>query len=104
MSAGFGVTPWVRTVAKGDLGTVVATLHKGRAWFRLAPDAPVVSGYEAGRDGFWIHRALTQLGGANRVVDSARQGVQGWPFGIVKQARGWMGTCRRPTLPLPTQR
>ena len=31
----------------------------------------MVSCYEAGRDGFWIHRALTQLGVANRVVDSA---------------------------------
>ena len=32
---------------------------------------PVVSCYEAGRDGFWIHRALTRAGFANRVVDSA---------------------------------
>src|SRR5216117_1105241 len=31
----------------------------------------VVSCYEAGRDGFWIHRALTALGVANRVVDSS---------------------------------
>ena len=30
-----------------------------------------MSCYEAGRDGFWIHRALTQRGIANRVVDSA---------------------------------
>jgi transposase len=30
-----------------------------------------MSCYEAGRDGFWIHRALTQLGLSNRVVDSA---------------------------------
>ncbi len=30
-----------------------------------------MSCYEAGRDGFWVHRALTQLGVANRVVDSA---------------------------------
>jgi hypothetical protein len=31
----------------------------------------VVSCEEAGRDGFWIHRALTARGIANRVVDSA---------------------------------
>ena len=31
----------------------------------------MVSCYEAGRDGFWIHRALTARGIANRVVDSA---------------------------------
>ena len=30
--------------------------------FGLPAQAPVVSCYEAGRDGFWIHRALTQLG------------------------------------------
>jgi transposase len=30
-----------------------------------------VSCYEAGRDGFWIHRALTALGVTNRIVDSA---------------------------------
>ena len=31
----------------------------------------VVSGYEAGRDGFWIHRAVVTRGIANRVVDSS---------------------------------
>ena len=30
-----------------------------------------MSCYEAGRDGFWIHRALLGMGVANRVVDSA---------------------------------
>ena len=30
-----------------------------------------MSCYEAGRDGFWIHRALTALGIENRVVDSS---------------------------------
>src|SRR2546427_4396586 len=33
--------------------------------------APVRSCYEAGRDRFWIHRALVQRGIQNRVVDSA---------------------------------
>jgi transposase len=33
--------------------------------------ARVISCYEAGRDGFWIHRALLALGVENRVVDSA---------------------------------
>ena len=71
MTSGFGVTPWLRTVASGDLGAVERALRQGRRRFGLAPQAPVVSCYEAGRDGFWIHRALTQLGIANRVVDSA---------------------------------
>ena len=42
----------------------------GRGW-ACRPRRAVVSCYEAGRDGFWIHRALTALGVANRVVDSA---------------------------------
>ena len=41
------------------------------ALLALPASARVVSCYEAGRDGFWIHRALERLGFANRVVDSA---------------------------------
>src|SRR5437764_5561831 len=71
MTSGFGVQPWLRTVAAGDLGAVERTVRSGRQRFGLPPTARVVSCYEAGRDGFWIHRALTRLGIANRVVDSA---------------------------------
>jgi transposase len=71
MTSGFGVAPWLRTVASGNLGAVAAALQRGRERFGLPVHAPVVSCYEAGRDGFWIHRALTQRGKANRVVDSA---------------------------------
>jgi transposase len=71
MTSGFGIDPWLRTVAAGDLRGVERAISQARTRFRVAPDAPVVSCYEAGRDGFWIHRALTQLGIANRVVDSA---------------------------------
>ncbi len=71
MTSGFGVTPWLRTVASGHLGAVEHALQQGRRRFGLAAQAPVVSCYEAGRDGFWIHRALTHVGIANRVVDSA---------------------------------
>jgi len=62
MTSGFGVTPWLRTVASGDLGGVARALRQGRRRFGVATQAPVVSCYEAGRDGFWIHRALTQVG------------------------------------------
>ena len=71
MTSGFGVDPWLRTVASGDLGGVERAVRQGRMRFGLPAQAPVVSCYEAGRDGFWIHRALTQLGIRNRVVDSA---------------------------------
>jgi transposase len=39
--------------------------------FKLPPDCRVVSCYEAGRDGFWLHRWLLSQGVENRVVDSA---------------------------------
>jgi transposase len=71
MTSGFGVTPWLRTVPSGDLGAVARAVAQGRARCGLAPSGAVVSCYEAGRDGFWIHRALTAQGVANRVVDSA---------------------------------
>jgi transposase len=71
MTSGFGVDSWLRTIVSGDLRAVERALRDGRRRFGLPVAAPVVSCYEAGRDGFWIHRALTQLGIGNRVVDSA---------------------------------
>jgi transposase len=71
MTSGFGVQPWLRTVASGDLGAVERALRSGRQRLGLPETARVISCYEAGRDGFWIHRALAGLGVENRVVDSA---------------------------------
>jgi len=71
MTAGFGVVPWLRTVASGNLDGVERGIRQAKARWGLPADAAVVSCYEAGRDGFWIHRALTARGIANRVVDSA---------------------------------
>ena len=71
MTSGFGVQPWLRTVASGDLRAVERVLEEGRRRFGMPASARVVSCYEAGRDGFWLHRALLGLGVANRVVDSA---------------------------------
>jgi len=41
-----------------------------RNW-RLEPGVRVVSCYEAGRDGFWLHRQLEALGIDSRVIDAA---------------------------------
>jgi transposase len=71
LTSGFGVPALLRTVPAGDVAAVRRTLQTSGARLGLPADAPVVSCYEAGRDGFWIHRALTQLGIANRVVDSS---------------------------------
>lgn len=71
LTPGLGMRPWVRTVTGGDLGAVRATLDLARKRFGLPSTARVVSCYEAGRDGFWVHRAVTELGVANVVVDSS---------------------------------
>jgi transposase len=71
MTSGFGGQPWLRTVASRDWQGVERAVAQGRARFGMSAAAPVVSCYEAGRDGFWIHRALVPRGIQNRVVDSA---------------------------------
>ena len=71
MTSGFGMQPWLRTVPSGDWRAVQGALTQGRARFGLVSTARVVSCYEAGRDGFWIHRALLAQDIVNRVVDSA---------------------------------
>jgi transposase len=70
-TSGWGIAPWVRTVPSGELSGVTRAVSQARARFGRPPSAAVVSCYEAGRDGFWIHRALQSLGVVNRVVDSA---------------------------------
>jgi transposase len=71
MTSGFGVAPWVRSVRSGDRAAVARALAEGRRRFGLPATGDVQSCYEAGRDGFWIHRALLAMGVRNRVVDSA---------------------------------
>jgi transposase len=71
LTSGFGVAPWLRTIAAGDLQALARVIAQGRLRFGLPVGAAVVSCYEAGRDGFWIHRALVARGIANRVVDSS---------------------------------
>lgn len=71
LTAGFGCDVWVRRVARGDWAALDRVIAQARARFGLGPAAAVVSCYEAGRDGFWVHRALTARGWQNRVVDSS---------------------------------
>lgn len=61
----------IRNVPAGDLQAVELEIKRAKARFRLHPDAPVVSCYEAGRDGFWIHRCLVSLGIDSYVVEPA---------------------------------
>jgi transposase len=71
LTSGFGRAPWVQTMRPGDDRKLTQLVAQGCARFGLSAAAPVVSCYEAGRDGFWIHRWLATQGVVNRVVDSA---------------------------------
>jgi transposase len=55
----------------GEWSELEGHLARAKEKFALAADCRVESCYEAGRDGFWIHRALVSQGIGNRVVDSA---------------------------------
>jgi transposase len=58
-------------VAAGDTAALLECIAKAKARCGLAPEASVHSCYEAGRDGFWLHRWLTEQSIDNVVVDSA---------------------------------
>ena len=59
------------TVPARDQIRVQQAIAKAKAKLGLSADAPTYSCYEAGRDGFWIHRLLEKIGVINLVVDSA---------------------------------
>lgn len=63
--------PRFRTVTARNLATFNEEILKAKARFGLSADAPVCTCYEAGRDGFWLHRALTKMGVTNVVVDAS---------------------------------
>jgi transposase len=63
--------PRLRAIGARNLPTLFKEIHKAKTRFDLPDDTPVVSCYEAGRDGFWLHRYLTSQGIANNVVDSS---------------------------------
>ena len=55
----------------GDLAALKAEIELARKRLKLPDKFRVLSCYEAGRDGFWLHRYLTMEGITNLIVDSA---------------------------------
>ena len=70
-SIGMGQRPRIRVIEARHLGRLETEIRAAKARFKLCESAPVFSCYEAGREGFWPHRALTKLGVKNVVVDSS---------------------------------
>jgi transposase len=70
-TVGAGQPPRIRSIPARATVLLAIEIKKAKNRFGLADDAPVVCCYEAGRDGFWIHRFLVHEGVQNIVVDSA---------------------------------
>lgn len=70
-TVGRGEKPRLRTLAAGDLRGVEQEIERARQRWGVPKGGRVVSCYEAGRDGFWLHRFLLSRGVENLVVDSS---------------------------------
>lgn len=68
---GLGQRPRRRTIAARSLAALWTEIARAKQRFGLSVDAPVVSCYEAGPDGFWLHRALVAHGVTNVIVDAS---------------------------------
>jgi len=63
--------PRERNISARDLKALEWEIEQAKERFELASDTTVVSCYEAGRDGFWLHRYLDSNDVRNMVVDSS---------------------------------
>jgi transposase len=68
---GRGQKPRLKTIPARSGDVLLYEIGAAKKRFGLPADTPVVSCYEAGRDGFWIDRFLRAKGVQNIVVDSA---------------------------------
>ena len=63
--------PRLRSLGARQLAAVLQEIARAKQRFGLPPEARVYCCYEAGRDGFWLHRWLEAQGLHNVVVDAA---------------------------------
>jgi transposase len=66
----------IRSIEAGNLQGLTAEMAQAKRQFGLTESVRTVSCYEAGREGFWLHRALTERGIENVIVDSSSIDVQ----------------------------
>jgi len=70
-TVGAGQKPRLRSIPARDTDALLLEIHKAKHRFGLPEATPVISCYEAGRDGFWLDRFLEHHGIENLVVDAA---------------------------------
>lgn len=68
---GFGQNPRLRSITARNLVALQDEIKAAKQRFGLPQEAHVLSCYEAGRDGMWIHRFLLSIGVENLVIDSS---------------------------------
>jgi transposase len=70
-TTGMGQRPRGRTIGARDRVAVRREIERAKQRLDLSADAPVKSCYEAGREGFWLHRWLVSEAIDNQVVDAS---------------------------------
>src|SRR5437763_14935792 len=70
-TTGLGQPPRIRQVPAGAIDQVVEEVARAKRRLKLPANTSVISCYEAGREGFWLHRWLGAQGITNHVVDSS---------------------------------
>jgi transposase len=70
-TVGVAQQPRERMIPAGALDLLQQEITRAKQRFGLPEEACVVSCYEAGRDGFWLHRFLVAHDVENLVIDSA---------------------------------
>ena len=70
-TTGLGQEPRERDIPAKAVVMLEQEICAAKERFGLPPETPVASCYEAGRDGFWLHRCLLAMGVKNEVVDSS---------------------------------
>ncbi len=67
----FNDTPWVREITGSGGETLLKIIAQAKRHFKMPATTAVHSFYEAGCDGFLLHRFLEQHGVQSLVVDSS---------------------------------
>ena len=70
-TVGLAQKPRIRSIVARDTVNLMREIDIAKRRLGLPQETPVVSCYEAGRDGFWLHRFLTSKGVQNIIVDAA---------------------------------
>lgn len=114
LQRGPGARVSVHAVSSGDVDSVVRLIERERGRSaRGGARADVQLCHEAGRDGFWVHRALVARGYANHVIDPGSISVPRRQRqaktdrldvrGLVEVLRAWLGgdrsRCRMVRVP-----